>query len=490
MGQHDTKTRDWWRIGDAAVLFLYAGVVLWTIRYHEKWADEAQAWLIARDLGLKTIWFHELRYEGSPGLWHTILWVAQHVFHAKYGAISYIGAGFAILGAAVVLLIVPFPRAIRWLLLFGFFPLYQYAVLARPYVLFACFAFFAARQFRDRSKPQLFALAVALLACLTAHGIVLGAALACVYAARFIKDWRQFDSVCRRRFVYSALAIAALYLCLFFILLPPRDVEALNGSPLTLQDGVTRSLHAVAGALLDNSWLSLLVLAAFALWCYSRKSLWSFLLPVGGVVALYVYVDGWAHQQGTIFLALMAGLAIAWPSQVELSAATRRELLRHRGLMALVILVLCYHVYASVQIIRRDVQLPYSGAADCAAVLRSLLAEGKTIYGYQYGMVAVSAYFERPVFANQRTAYYHHSFPYAKGDEIFEQIRLDQPEYVVFTWWDPWDEQRYAANLGTPMEELGYSFAHASDGFLLTKAGWSHRQIYLIFQRNTAPKRD
>src|SRR5215472_9725730 len=81
----------WWRIGDFAVLTLWIAVVGYTIQHHEKWADEAQAWLIARDLDLRTIWFHELRYEGSPGLWHTILWFAQHALRAKYGALGYIG---------------------------------------------------------------------------------------------------------------------------------------------------------------------------------------------------------------------------------------------------------------------------------------------------------------------------------------------------------------------------------------------------------------
>ena len=103
------KPSNAWRIGDVLVLAAYSSVVLWTIRYHEKWADEAQAWLIARDLDLRSIWFHELRYEGSPGLWHTILWVAQHVFHAKYDALSYIGATFAIAGAAVLIFFAPFP---------------------------------------------------------------------------------------------------------------------------------------------------------------------------------------------------------------------------------------------------------------------------------------------------------------------------------------------------------------------------------------------
>ena len=68
--------------------------------YNEEWT--AAAWLIARDLDLRSIWFHELRYEGSPGLWHTILWVAQHVFHARYDALGFIGMAGATAGVALV----------------------------------------------------------------------------------------------------------------------------------------------------------------------------------------------------------------------------------------------------------------------------------------------------------------------------------------------------------------------------------------------------
>src|SRR5579885_3133983 len=108
------KARELWKLGDAAVVLVYSSVVLWTLQYHEKWADEAQAWLIARDLDLKTIWFHELRYEGSPGLWHTILWVAQHVFHARYDALGYIGMAGATAGVALLIFKAPFLRYIRW----------------------------------------------------------------------------------------------------------------------------------------------------------------------------------------------------------------------------------------------------------------------------------------------------------------------------------------------------------------------------------------
>ena len=67
------EPRDWWRVGDGAVLFAYVCVVAWTIRYHEKWADEAQAWLIARDLDLPTIWFHEVfKQDDTPYRQHEV----------------------------------------------------------------------------------------------------------------------------------------------------------------------------------------------------------------------------------------------------------------------------------------------------------------------------------------------------------------------------------------------------------------------------------
>src|ERR1022692_2853662 len=143
------NSTNWWRIGDGIILFTWICITNFTLRYHEKWADEAQAWLVARDLPLRTIWFHELRYEGTPGLWHTILWIAQHVFHASYGAIGYIGLAGATAGAALLIFKAPFPRYIRWPLAFTYFMVYQYAVIARPYTLLSLLAFAAAMLFKD-----------------------------------------------------------------------------------------------------------------------------------------------------------------------------------------------------------------------------------------------------------------------------------------------------------------------------------------------------
>ena len=63
----------WWRLLDTVVWLGLALVILLTVTRHEPWADEAQSWLLARDLGWFQLIFGELRYEGHPGLWHSIL---------------------------------------------------------------------------------------------------------------------------------------------------------------------------------------------------------------------------------------------------------------------------------------------------------------------------------------------------------------------------------------------------------------------------------
>src|ERR1035441_1577170 len=215
----------WWRIGDFGVLGVWIAVVAFTISYHEKWADEAQAWLIARDLDLRTIWFHELRYEGSPGLWHTILWVAQHVFHAKYGAISYIGMAGATAGVALLIFKAPFPRIVRWPLAFTYFMVYQYAVIARPYTLLPLLAFGAAILFKDIRHPERMTVVLVLLANLSVHGTILAGCFGLAYLIEAVRAWRTLEGPVRTRYQICVVVMALTFLFLFIVLKPPPDVE-------------------------------------------------------------------------------------------------------------------------------------------------------------------------------------------------------------------------------------------------------------------------
>jgi hypothetical protein len=412
--------------------------------------------------------------------------LAQHVFGAGYGSLGYIGAACAIAGAAWLIFRAPFPRPLRWLAVFSYFFVYQYAVVARSYVLFALFALIVAERYRDRERPGLFALSLVPLALLTAHGSLLAFGLGVAYAVRFAADWREHDAKTRRSFAYALLGTTALYLFLFAILLPAKDTEAAHNAVFTVAAITSKTLEGLSGALLDNRWLSLAMFASFAVWCYSRRSLIAFLLPVALLTGLYVYAAAWPYQQGTIFLGIVSGLAIAWPDEYERRKFDSVKRWSYRLVVAAFAGLLAYQAYLGFTIIRNDMRLPYSGAEDTAQYLSPVVAQNKTVYGYQYGMVAVNAYFPRNIFANWEHTYYHHALSSFDARRVGPEIESGRPDYVLTTWWEPFDPAVFQAKQVLPMARMGYSLVHLSDGYLLIKNGYFRRQIYAVFKRESA----
>jgi hypothetical protein len=493
MDQVARPSQRWWKIGDFAVLGVYASVVLWTIQYHEKWADEAQAWLIARDLDLRTIWFHELRYEGSPGLWHTILWIAQHAFHAGYGSIGYIGAVGAIAGAALLILKAPFPRYIRWPLAFTYFMVYQYAVIARPYTLLPLLAFAAATLFKDTRHPERMTVVLVLLANLSLHGTIIAGGIGLAYLIEAAQSWPTLEPDVRARYQICAAVMVLIFVFIVVILRPTPDVEEFvmkkqfERLPLAVQAQAPTPLRkvtdALSGAFLDYTAPSVLFVTLAAAWCFMRRKFLAFALPVGTLIGLYAVVHGAAHHHGTMFAAAIAGLWIAWPAAEEKAAFSRHEHWATHGLVALVLCLCALNIWDSAVVIEREYLYPYCGAEDAAKYLKSVGADRGPIFGFLYGMVGVQAYFDHNIFANVPTAYFHHGLP-LNGTRLDEdELRRVNPEYIVAYSQVP--ELMLRDNIPR-FNQLGYEIVHFSDGYYLYKRKVFEREVYFILRRTRA----
>lgn len=482
---------NWWKIGDVAVLLVYVCITTFTLQYHEKWADEAQAWLLARDLDLKTLWFHELRYEGSPGLWHTILWVAQHVFHASYSAIGYIGLAFAIAGVAVLIFKAPFPRIVRWSLAFTYVLIYQYAVIARSYNLLPLLAFLAAIFFRDREHPERITAVLIALSTLCIHGTVLAGCIGLLYLLESRKSWATFGWGLRMRYLVCAGLVAVTFLFLFFILKPTSDVEeiALKQGLVDLPQDVkaeldvpiTRKLTAVvSGAFLDFLVPSIAFVALTAFWCFTRRKFLVFVLPVGLLIAFYGVVHGAAHHHGTVFVAAIIAIWIAWPTEKEESAFTTRERLALRAITGLLLCLCAINIWDAAVVIEREYKYPYSGAQDAASYIKSVHADHGPMFGLLFGVVGVQAFFDHNIFANMPTAYFHHGLPLDGTKLDLSELHRVNPEYIVAYSMEPELMER----LGIPVvTREGYELVHFSDGYYLYKQSVFEREVYFIFRR-------
>ena len=490
--EHAPSKPKWETTGNFFVLLAYSCVVLFTVRYHEKWADEAQAWLIARDLPLSRIWFYELRYEGSPGLWHTILWIAQHWFHAPYGALGYIGVVFAIAGVAVLVLRAPFPWYVRWPLAFTYFMVYQYAVIARPYTMLPLLCFLVAILFKDIEHPERMTLVLVLLANLSLHGTILAACFGLLYLVEAIKSWRTLGNQLQNRYFICGAVVVFAFLFLFIILKPTPDVEeiVLKQQFAKLPDSVKQQMHVagpftkltaiISGAFLDFLLPSTIFLLLSAGWAFTRRRLMIFILPLGMMLALYATIHGAAHHHGTAFVAAITAFWIAWPTDQERRSFSDRDTWAQRGMIALLWVLCLVNVWDAAVVVRREYLYPYSGAKDAADYLKSIGADHGPMFGLLFGVVGVEAYFDRNIFLNLPTSYFHHGFPLIGTTLNVDLLQRVQPEYIVTYSMDP----QLMIETGVPeLTSRGYELVHFSDGYYLYKRAVFEREVYFIFRR-------
>ena len=474
-----------WRLADIGIFAIWLALVAVIVSRHEKWADEAQAWLLARDLPFFTLWLKELRYEGCPGLWHSILWVAQHAFHIPYSGIGVIGMLCAALGVALILWFAPFPRPLRWLLAFSYFVAYQYAVIARPYVLIPLLLFAAALFFKDVSHPERMAVALALLTNVSAHGALMSACIGLAYIAQVVPLWRGLDRRVQRNYLLSVLAMVAVFVEVFLVLKPPHDVEAINlirvvNTPTVLP----RTWKGVNGAFFDSTPLTLVWLALLAAWCGLRRGMGSLLLVVMVMVMAFFYgFYGLAHHQGTIFLPAIAGLWITWPTANELNAYSAPQVKFYRVFVLGLACLLSYQALTSAVTMWNDYLYAYCGAADTAAYLRSEDAVHQRIMGFGYAMVGVEAYFDGHLLTNRPTSYFHHGDPFWGMRFEPKEIQRESPEFVVLpTWFEP--DAVLQKSYEPWMQALGYSLVHISPGHAYSKQGFDTWQYYYIYRHN------
>jgi hypothetical protein len=479
---------NWWRIADFGVLGLWLAITGFTLSYHEKWADEAQAWLIARDLSLWRIFSYELRYEGSPGLWHLILWIAQHIFRAPYAALGPIGLAFATAGVAFLIFFAPFPRPLRWLLAFSYFMVYQYAVIARPYTLLPLLCFLAAYFFRDLKHPERMTIVLVLLANLTLHGTIIAGCLGLVYLLDAIPAWPTFDEQLRRRYWLCIGAMALAFLFVIAILIPTKDVEIfvpksqlapIPGPKPTL---IQKIFAILSGAFFDHPLPSFIFLALAGGWFYLRKRLTVLTLPVVALIALYAGIHGTSHHHGTLFVATVAAFWIAWPTSEEQAQFSRFDRTATQLMAVLLMVLALFNIWDAAFTIRNDYRYPYCGAQDVVQFLKSVGAGREPIFGYMYGMAAVQAYYDRNILANTPTTYAHHGLPLVADNVDEQQLRELSPEYIILFCEDP---NFMHKRINDYLVSKGYVETHFSDGYILYKRISYGRQSYLIYKRTT-----
>ncbi len=153
------------------LISVYAIVTLVILLFHEPWRDEAQAWLIARDLNITEL-IAQMKYEGHFLIWYLILMpFAKLGFpYITNNIISWL---ITVISAWLMLKKAPFKKWKTALFIFTFPMIYLFPVISRTYCLIPLAITLMAIFYKDRkTKPIRYILSIALLA--NTHVIMLG----------------------------------------------------------------------------------------------------------------------------------------------------------------------------------------------------------------------------------------------------------------------------------------------------------------------------
>jgi len=177
---------------------------------HAMWGDELQAFMIALASRGPLELFHNLRYEGHPGLWHALLWLVTR-FTADPLAMQILHLALAL---AVWLLIYrwsPFTAAEKFLLLLSYFLFWEYFVLSRGYALMTLLGlgFVALRAWRPHRLVLAWVL-LGLLANTEVYGAIWSIAFAVFLVVQHRAEPRQFIRGGAVYAILLAIAVATM----------------------------------------------------------------------------------------------------------------------------------------------------------------------------------------------------------------------------------------------------------------------------------------
>jgi hypothetical protein len=116
---------------------------------HEMWRDEMQHWKVVTDSSSPADVLASVKYEGHPFLWHALLYPVSRLT-ASPAAMQAVHLLIATLAALILVRFSPFSVLQKGLFLFGYFPLYEYGVIARNYGLGMLLLFVACALYPQR----------------------------------------------------------------------------------------------------------------------------------------------------------------------------------------------------------------------------------------------------------------------------------------------------------------------------------------------------
>jgi hypothetical protein len=397
------------------VFILYTIVAGFTMFHHELWGDEIHSWNIAKGSSSFFDLIINTRYEGHPPVWYTILWAVSKFTHDT----SYLQLIHLLIACAVVFVLLfysSFPLVAKILIPFGYFFLYEYAVISRNYAIGVLIAFCICIIMHKNFKGKLILYYSLLFLLCNAHilSLLLAGSLHLYYLMLNFEQKKKASLLATHAVIGMIISLPAIY----FIFPPPdsglnidfwkdrwsmEQIKAFGQAPL-------RAFTPIPAWWTDNCWnthflmeeqhgynllrvfnllLSIILLvSAVYLLKQNKKSLLLFIcnLLLSFIMAIMVFPLTRERYAGFLFI----GFIVAYWLYCSESQQSKQK-------KWLITTLLVIQLVGGVIMLAKDIQRPFSNGYRINELLKKVPQNEKLVTDY-WAINAVNAFTDKPLY--------------------------------------------------------------------------------------------
>ncbi len=464
--QKENKKKD---IFSISIILIYAIITLIAVFFHENWRDEAQSFLIARDLSFIDI-ILQMRSEGHSCLWYMIL-APFAKLGFPYVTMNLISWVVMVITGILIVKKAPFPWYMKVCFLFSAPFIYFYPVISRNYCLIPlALALIAIAYPTRREKPIRYVLSITLLA--HTHVLMLGL-VGMLYLFFF------FEEIClnfskktskEKKMLLISLGIAFIGLLLLVLQLYGSTntntvvndyVDSSENKLQTFQNVFIIGCAALLGS--ENTVVGIVTLCVtFIVSIYSLikypKTSFIALGAIAFQVLVYVFIyPGFSQQK--IFTVILIFLFTLWIRQYEYQEKAKKNLPIFEIYF---IFILLLEVILGFKIIVSEQCFAYSYAKETAQYINENIPENSTLIANNMPIVSSII----PYTTNQ-------NFWSAQTKRTFTFVSWNQEENSIHT-------------IGEFQERVEEKFSHQENVYFIYCYDWEEEGLEFFLEETSA----
>lgn len=377
------------------ITLFYAIISFILISFHEPWRDEAQSWLIVRDLKFTEI-IQQLKYEGHFMLWYIIL-LPFAKLGFPYITINIISWIISVISTWLIVSKAPFKSWFKILFVFSMPMIYLYPSISRCYCLIPLSISLIAITYKNRkSNPILYILAIVLL--INTHVIMLGLAgiLLLVFILEEFKDIKQKTKEERKKLILSLIIGAITSILSIFPLIESMNVNQTVGLQFTDFNSFKKyflnnliliiyNITCINFKTIEQVLIVVFVLVGFIIYCmqyeYKKnfKNLVILIVSISYQILLYTCIYNTSPQKASTIIFIV--FLIFWiqkenPEDSKIVRYSNRNKIMKFGIL----LLLVVHIILGIRLyIINEIKYNYSSAKDTALFINNNISENAVI---------------------------------------------------------------------------------------------------------------